>query len=197
MRTYAQAISEAQIEVLKNNPRCFLFGIGVGDGNGEIFGTTKEAKRAYPNRVFDTPCSESALTGIALGASLGGYYPILIHARHDFMPYSFDQLINHAGPWKAIFGVKTPFMVRAIVGRGWGQSAQHSKDMTPILSSIPGVAVMLSNSVKMAYQNIVEGSKMDIPVIVVEYRHLFNISEEYCMTNGEDQYYKERVNSPF
>src|ERR1041385_8387610 len=126
--TYAQAISEALVQGMGHDPSVFIFGLGVDDYKG-IFGTTKEAFEKFgPGRVFDTPASENALAGIAIGAALNKKRPVLVHARNDFMFLALDQMINNAAKWKYVYNgtSSVPFVVRGVIGKGWGQGPTHS-----------------------------------------------------------------------
>ena len=80
-------------------------------------------------RVFGTPLAEDAMTGVAIGMSLAGLRPIHVHIRMDFLMLAMNQLVNIAAKSSYMFGgaVKVPIVVRAIVGRSWGQGAQHSQ----------------------------------------------------------------------
>ncbi len=88
--TYGQAISEATVQCMEADPNIFVAGIGVDDLKG-IFGTTAEANRASPARVFDIPNGENALTGIAIGAAAVGKRPLVVHPRNDFMFLCMDS----------------------------------------------------------------------------------------------------------
>ncbi len=171
---YSQAISEAMVQALESDERVFLFGIGADDPKG-IFGTTTEAaKRFGPPRVFDTPASENALTGLAIGAALSGLKPVLIHARNDFLYYSMDQLANHAAKWYHMFGglMKIPVVIRAIVGKGWGQGAQHSQSLQALFAHLPGLKVAMPSTPYDA-KGIFLGALADpSPVIIIEHRRL-------------------------
>lgn len=178
--TYAQAISEALVQALELDPAVHVFGIGVDDPKA-IFGTTKEAAERFgPSRVFDTPCSESALTGLALGAASQGLRPLLVHARNDFMLYSFDQLINHAAKWQAMYGGRSraPIAVRAIVGKGWGQGPQHSQSLHAMLAHVPGLRVALPSTPADAKACLAAALTGDAPTIVVEHRRLYDLAGE-------------------
>src|SRR6185436_5986827 len=110
-----------------------------------IFGSTVEATRRFgPKRVFDAPAMENALTGIAVGAAAAGKRPIIVHPRNDFMFLAFDMLIDQAAKWRYIYGGNggiAPIVVRAIVGRGWGQGATHSQSTHAPLAHFPGLVV--------------------------------------------------------
>src|SRR6266446_7959188 len=119
--TYAQALSEGLCQSMERDPAIFVTGIAVDYPSG-IFGTTTQAaKRFGPDRVFDAPAMENALTGIAVGAAAVGKRPIIVHPRNDFMFLSFDNLLNLATKWRYMYGGKNgiaPIVVRAVVGRG-------------------------------------------------------------------------------
>ena len=118
--TYAQALSEGLCQAMERDPAIFVTGIAVDYPSG-IFGTTTQAaKRFGPDRVFDAPAMENALTGIAIGAAAMGKRPVIVHPRNDFMFLSFDNLINLAAKWRYMFSGRAgtvPVVVRAVIGR--------------------------------------------------------------------------------
>jgi len=127
--TFADALKEVTIESMKEDPSVLLFGLGVPDPKG-VFGTTSGIQELFgEDRVFDTPLSENAMTGFAIGLALSGNRPILTHQRLDFALVSIEQLVNQAAKWRYMFGdtMTCPIVVRMIIGRGWGQGPQHSK----------------------------------------------------------------------
>ena len=129
--TYGEALKEALTLAMEKDPSVFVMGIGVDD-HKEVFGSTKGlAKRFGKERVFDTPIAEAAMTGIAIGAALGGMRPVHIHIRADFLYLAMDQIFNLAAKWRYMFGGKTnvPLVIRAVIGRSWGQGAQHSQSL--------------------------------------------------------------------
>ena len=116
---------------MKLDKNVVVFGLGVGTSSN-IYGSTAGLIKKYgKKRVFDTPSSESALTAMAAGMSLDGLRPILIHQRFDFMIYSLDQIVNWISLWSYKSGGKSqmPLVIRAVVGKGWGQGPQHSKSL--------------------------------------------------------------------
>jgi len=124
---YWQALSEGLVQAMEADGSVFAMGVGVDDPKG-IFGTILEARRRFGSqRVFDIPLSENAITGVAIGASLSGMRPVMVHARNDFMLLTMDQLINNAAKWRYVSGGSScvPIVIRAIIGRGWGQGSQH------------------------------------------------------------------------
>ena len=178
MRTlsYKEAISEALVQGMARDPGVFIFGLGVDDYKG-IFGTTRAAFLKFgPERVFDTPASENALTGIMLGAALNGKRPVMVHARHDFMFLALDQLINNAAKWKYVYAGKSsvPCLVRGIVGKGWGQGVTHSQNIQALCAHVPGLHVVVPSSPYLAKGLILQALRTDGPVLMFESRALYD-----------------------
>ena len=176
MRTlkYREAVSEGTVLAMEQDPTVFVLGVGVDDPKG-IFNTTLEAfKRFGHDRVFDTPLSEAALTGVITGAAIAGMRPVLVHARNDFLLVTLDQLVNNAAKWSYMSGgtVKAPLTIRAIIGRGWGQAAQHSQSLQATLSHFPGVKVVMPATAHDAKGLIHSAILDDAPVVVLEHRWL-------------------------
>ncbi len=190
--SYAQAVGEATVQALEADERVFVYGIGVDDPKA-IFGTTKEAARRFgPSRVFDTPASENALTGLAIGAALGGLRPVLVHARNDFLYYCMDQLANHAAKWHAMFGgvMRAPIVVRAIVGKGWGQGAQHSQSLQALFAHLPGIQVAVPATPYDAKGVFLQAVSGNAPVVIIEHRRLHDVKaavpeERYTVRPGQ------------
>ena len=126
--SYVAAIREALELALARDERVFIMGQGVDDPVG-MFGITLDFNKKYgEDRVFDTPLSENALTGVAIGAALSGMRPVYMHNRPDFLLLAMDQIVNHASKWSYMFGghIRVPLVIWAVVGRGWGGGAQHT-----------------------------------------------------------------------
>lgn len=173
---YSQAISEAHVQSMQADPSVFIMGVGVGDPTG-IFGTTKEAHQQFGSeRVFDTPMSENTLTGIGVGAAMTGLRPVLVHARNDFTLLTMDQIINHAAKWKYMSGGQydVPFLIRSIVGRGWGQAAQHAQSLHALFAHIPGLNVILPTTPYDAKGLILSSMQSKRTTICIEHRWLYD-----------------------
>ena len=174
---YWEAISEGIVQAMERDPDIFVTGIAVDYSSG-IFGTTVEAnKRFGPKRVFDAPAMENALTGIAVGAAAVGKRPIIVHPRNDFMFLAFDNLLNLACKWRYMFGGTngtTPIVVRAVVGRGWGQGATHSQSTHAPLAHFPGLTVAMPAFPKDAKGLILSALTHTGPVVILEHRSLFD-----------------------
>ena len=176
--TYAEAINEALRQCLDKYPEVFLVGEGVPDPSG-IFGTTLGLQDKYGReRVMDMPVSENGLTGICIGAAISGLRPIMTHQRIDFSLLSFDQIVNCAAKWFYMFGGKrsVPLVIRMIIGRGWGQGAQHSQSLQSLYAHIPGLKVVMPASPSDAKGMLISAVKDKNPVIFIEHRWLHQIT---------------------
>jgi pyruvate dehydrogenase E1 component beta subunit len=173
--SYGEAIGEALCQAMERDDRVFIMGIGVDDPKG-IFGTTLTAYKKFGReRVFDTPVSENAMTGVAIGSCLAGLRPVMVHARNDFMYYCMDQIINHAAKWHYMFGglMKVPLTIRAIIGRGWGQGAQHSQSLQAMFAHVPGLKVITPSTPYDVKGLLIASIEDDGPVIFLEHRSLY------------------------
>jgi len=174
---YSEALSEGLIQAMERDPNIFVTGISVDYSVG-AFGSTTEAVRRFPTRVFDAPAMENALTGIAIGAAAMGKRPIVYHPRCDFLFLAFDQMINLAAKWKYMYANQAgsmPLVVRAVVGKGWGQGATHSQSFHSILAHFPGMHVVLPATPADAKGLLMSATQTDCPVVIIEHRALYNI----------------------
>ena len=185
---YSEAIAEAHVLSLKKNPKAFIMGPGVADITG-IFGTTKPATECFgPTRVFDTPTSENTLTGLGVGAAVLGMHPVLVHARNDFVLLTLDQIANQAAKWSYMSGgaYKVPLLIRAIIGRGWGQGAQHSQSLQSIFMHFPGLQVIMPVTPYDAKGMILAAMESEKPVLCLEHRWLYDkigqVPENYYLS---------------
>lgn len=176
---YFEALSEGLVQAMERDESIFVTGIAVDYPSG-IFGSTVEAaKRFGPSRVFDAPAMENALTGIAIGAAAMGKRPVIVHPRNDFMFLAFDQLINLAAKWKYMYGGRAgsvPIVVRAVIGRGWGQGATHSQSLQSVLAHFPGLQVVMPALPQDAKGLTIAAMQSNAPTIILEYRSLYGIS---------------------
>lgn len=174
---YGQAIHAALAHAMEKDPAVFLMGIGVDDHKA-VFGTTKGfVGRFGRKRVFDTPISEGAMTGIAVGAALGGMKPVHIHIRADFLYLAMDQLINNAAKWSSMSGgrASVPLVIRAVIGRSWGQGAQHSQSPQSLLMNVPGLKVAMPTTPADAQGLLLAAIEDPNPVVLLEHRLLYDI----------------------
>lgn len=178
IQTYREALFEAMDKILSGNDKAFIFGQGVDDFKG-IFGTTSGLPEKYgASRCFDTPLMEEGMTGIAVGAALGGLYPIMTHIRTDFVLLAMNQIVNHAAKYRYMFGghFSVPMMVRTIIGRSWGQGAQHSQSLQSLFAHIPGLTVFMPFSPQAIREGYEYAARhIDGPVVMFEHRLLYDI----------------------
>jgi acetoin:2,6-dichlorophenolindophenol oxidoreductase subunit beta len=173
--TYCEAINEAIDQEMARDDSIIIFGIGVPD-HKKIFGSTVNLLEKYgPSRCFDTPLAEEAMTGFALGAALQGLKPIHVHIRVDFLLLAMNQLVNMISSYNYTTGshFRTPILIRAIIGRGWGQGSQHSKSLHSYFAHIPGLKVILPTTASDAKGMITSAIRDDSPVICLEHRWLY------------------------
>lgn len=126
-------------------------------------------------RVIDTPVSELACTGAAIGASLFGYRPIVIHPRMDFMLLAVDQIVNQAAKWSHMLGgqASPSVTIRGIVNRGGEQGAQHSQALHAWFMHIPGLRVVMPATVRDARDLLIASALCDDPVLYIDDRWLY------------------------
>ncbi len=173
--TYCQALNEAMIQEMEKDPSVFVFGIGVPD-HKKIFGSTVDILEKFgPERCFDTPLSEDTMTGFALGAAMNGLRPIHIHIRIDFLLLAMNQLSNMVSTCRYMSRgkLKAPLVIRAVIGRGWGQGAQHSKSMFSTFAHIPGLKVVLPTTPADAKGLLISAIRDDNPIVFIEHRWLY------------------------
>jgi len=178
--SYCQALNEAMVQEMERDPAVFVYGIGVPD-HKRVFGTTNGlVERFGTERCFDTPLSEDAMTGFGLGAAINGARPIHIHIRVDFMLLAMNQLANMVSIYRYMSGgkLKVPLVIRAVVGRGWGQGCQHSKSMFSTFAHIPGLKVVMPTTPVDAKGLLISAIRDDNPVIFIEHRWLYYATDE-------------------
>jgi pyruvate dehydrogenase E1 component beta subunit len=173
--SYAQAIGEAIRQEMGRDPGVFVYGLGVDDPKG-MYGTTLDLHRDFgADRCFDTPLAEDAMTGFGIGAAIAGMRPIHVHQRMDFLMLCMNQLVNMAAKqsYMSNGAVHVPFVVRAIVGRSWGQGAQHSQAFHSYFMHVPGLKVLAPSTPHDAKGCMIAAIRDDNPVIVMEHRMLY------------------------
>lgn len=177
--SYREAIYETMHDALANQSNVVILGQGVNDPAG-FFGTTLNLGKKFGyDRVINMPLSEEGMTGIAIGMALNGLYPIQTHMRADFVLLAMNQIINLAAKYKYMFGGKfrIPMLTRLVIGRSWGQGAQHSQSFQSMLSHIPGLRVIMpstAESILQCYPYIL--SNCQEPVLSFEHRLIYDLS---------------------
>lgn len=189
--TYARALRDALDQAMEADERVLVFGIGADDHKA-IFGSTAGILAKHgPERIFDTPLSEAAMTGVAIGAGAAGLRPVHVHIRCDFLYLAMDQLLNLAAKWRYMFGGKgnVPIVVRAVIGRSWGQGAQHSQSLPSFFCHVPGLKVVMPTTPYDAKGLLMAAIDDPNPVIMIEHRLLYYLEGDvpdapYCLEIG-------------
>jgi pyruvate/2-oxoglutarate/acetoin dehydrogenase E1 component len=172
---YVDALREAVSQEMERDARVFVFGLDVDDHRG-IQGSTLGLQEKFgAKRVFTTPLSEDAMTGVAIGAAMAGLRPIHVHIRMDFLMLAMNQLINIAAKAHYMYGgaVKVPLVVRSMIGKSWGQGAQHSQGLYGMFMHVPGLKVVAPSNAYDAKGCMIAAIRDDNPVIFVEHRLLY------------------------
>lgn len=177
--TYREALAESMQNALERNDNSIIFGQGVDDFKG-TFGTTLGlAEKFGAQRVQDVPIIEEGITGICMGAAMNGLRPIHVHIRADFLFLALNQVLNMAAKYKYMFAGhhEVPIFIRAVVGRSWGQGAQHSQSPQSLLSHFPGLKVIMpssSQSILESYDYLL--NDYNSPVVSLEHRLMYDLN---------------------
>jgi pyruvate/2-oxoglutarate/acetoin dehydrogenase E1 component len=177
--TYAEAIREATDQEMARDPAVFVYGLGVDDPKATL-GTTRLVDKYGPSRVWDTPLSEDAMTGFGVGAALAGMRPIHVHIRMDFLMLAMNQLVNLAAKYRYSYGgaAGVPLVVRAMIGKSWGQGPQHSQGLHAMFMHVPGLRVVAPSTPYDAKGMLAAAVRLDDPVLYVEHRMLYGVRGE-------------------
>ncbi|MEM1086065.1 MAG: transketolase C-terminal domain-containing protein [Verrucomicrobiota bacterium] len=170
--TYVDAIREAQETLLKEDPRVFLYGQDIAQFGG-AFKATKGLAEGFPGRVLDSPISEDAMIGMAIGAAVEGMRPIIEMQFADFSSVAFNQIVNQAGTHFYRTGVPVPITVRLPSGGTPGSGPFHSQSMEAIYSHYPGIVVVTPATVSDAYHMLIQAVELNDPVIYCEHKFLY------------------------
>lgn len=170
--TYIDAIREAQAHALRDDPRVFIYGQDVGAFGG-AFKATKNLAKEFPGRVLDSPISEDAMVGLAVGAAIEGLRPIIEMQFADFSTVGFNQIVNQAATlfWRT--NVPCPITVRLPFGGTSGGGPFHSQCIETIYAHYPGLIVLTPATVEDAYSMLLEAVALDDPVIFCEHKFLY------------------------
>jgi acetoin:2,6-dichlorophenolindophenol oxidoreductase subunit beta len=199
--TYQQAINEALHQEMARDDNVILMGEDVAGGQGAdgemdawggVLGVTKGLYASYGDRVMDTPISESAFIGAAVGASTAGLRPVVELMFNDFLGVCFDQIFNQAAKFRYMFGGKatTPVVIRTMIGAGFRGAAQHSQSLYSIFTHIPGLKCVVPSTPYDAKGLLISAIRDNDPVIFCEHKRLYQLEgevpeESYTIPLGE------------
>lgn len=172
------AVHDALEHSLQDDPRVFLAGIDVAGGN--VFGLTRGLSEKFPGRVLDTPISESAIVGLAVGSAMTGAKPIVEIMYFDFIGVAFDQIMNQAAKIHFMTGGRAPanLVIRTQFGSGRSSAAQHSQSLEALLAHIPGLTVVMPSTAEDTYGLLRSAIEDPNPVIFIEHRLQYGLVGE-------------------
>jgi len=189
-KSFREAINEALRLEMRRDPRVIIMGEDVAGGMGAageqdawggVLGVTKGLIAEFgPERVRDTPISESAFIGAAVGAAATGLRPVAELMFIDFVGVCLDQILNQAAKLRYMFGGKAtvPLVIRTMYGAGLRAASQHSQSLYPIFTHIPGLKVVIPSSPYEAKGLLIRAIRDDDPVIFCEHKMLYDETEE-------------------
>ena len=186
-----EAISRGLKEALDGDERVFLMGEDIGAYSGS-YAVTKGFFEEYgPDRIMDTPISESAILGAAVGAAIGGQRPILEIMTVNFMLLAIDQLVNHAAKLRYMSNgqLRVPLVIRTVTGGGGALGATHSQMFEGWFASVPGLKVVTPADPYDALGLLRAAIADDNPVVYSEHSMLYNVhgdvpDDEYTVPLG-------------
>lgn len=195
------AVNEALDQEMARDPTVIMMGedivggagaAGEDDAWGGVLGVSKGLYAKHPKQMIDTPLSESAYVGAAIGAAACGLRPVAELMFIDFLGVCFDQIFNQAAKFRYMFGGKaqTPVVIRAMCGGGFRAAAQHSQMLTPLVTHIPGLKVVCPSNAYDTKGLLIQAIRDNDPVIFLEHKNLYasecDVPEEpYAIPFGE------------
>ncbi|MGI9008692.1 MAG: alpha-ketoacid dehydrogenase subunit beta [Streptosporangiaceae bacterium] len=205
--TYREAINEALAQEMERDETVIVLGEdnaggagspGEDDAWGGVLGVTKGLYHKFPGRVLDTPISESAFIGAAIGAATAGLRPVAELMFVDFMGVCLDQIYNQAAKFRYMFGGKavTPVVIRTMYGAGLRAAAQHSQCLYPVFTHLPGLKVVLPATPYDAKGLLIQAIRDNDPVMFFEHKALYDLAgtvpqESYAIPFGEANVVRE------
>jgi pyruvate/2-oxoglutarate/acetoin dehydrogenase E1 component len=176
---YGEAICEGFDFLLTNYPEVFVIGQGLWSPWYVGSSMTGLDKKFGKERIIDSPVSEAATTGVAVGASLCGHRPIVVHPRLDFMILACDAIVNQAAKWSHMLGGQdSPAVtIRGVINRGGEQGAQHSQALHSWFAHIPGLKVVMPATAQDARDLLIAATLSDNPVLYIDDRWLYDEAE--------------------
>lgn len=205
--TYRQAINEALDQEMARDETVIVMGEDVVGGEGcegemdawgGVLGVTKGLYAKYGSRIMDTPISESAFIGAAVGAATAGMRPVAELMFNDFFGVCFDQIYNQAAKFRYMFGGKatTPVVIRTMIGAGFRAAAHHSQSLYAIFTHIPGLKCVVPATPYDAKGLLIQSIRDDDPIIFCEHKLLYDLEgevpeEPYTLPLGEANFVRE------
>jgi len=178
--TYREAVRAALRKALRSDPRVFLMGEDVGRYGGAFAVSHGLLDEFGPERIRDTPLSESVFVGAGIGAALGGMRPIVEIMTVNFSMLAMDQILNNAATLRHMSGGQfgVPLVVRVATGGGRQMAAQHSHSLEVWYAHIPGIKVLTPATVTDAYGMLLAALQESDPVFIFEHATLYPLEGE-------------------
>ncbi|MFO0765922.1 MAG: pyruvate dehydrogenase complex E1 component subunit beta [Nitrospiraceae bacterium] len=178
--TYREAVRTGMREALQNDPRVFLMGEDVGRYGGTYACSKGLLAEFGPERIRDTPLSESTFVGAGIGAALGGMRPIVEVMTVNFSLLALDQIVNNAATLRHMSGgqFSVPLVVRMATGAGRQVAAQHSHSFEGWYAHIPGITVLTPATVTDAHGMLLTALRQPDPVFIFEHAYLYSMEGE-------------------
>lgn len=206
-KTMRDALNEALHQAMAEDESVFVIGEDVAGAMGSagepgsvggVFGVTGGIYKKWPDRCIDTPISESAIVGAAAGAALMGLRPVAEIMFADFIGVCMDQIVNQMGKFRYMFGGKSrcPAVIRFACGGGFSAAGQHSQSMYQVMTSFPGLKVVIPSNAYDAKGLLLSAIYDDDPVLFFEPKALYRQSaevpdERYTIPFGEANFVRE------
>ncbi len=196
--TFVRALNEALAEEMERDDSVFLIGEDIADGGG-VFGVTAGMlSRFGKERVRQTPLSEAAFVGLAVGAAMAGLRPVAEIMYVDFVTVCMDQIINQAAKLRYMSGgqLTIPLVIRTQQGGGTCEAAQHSQNLEAVFAHVPGLKVAIPATPYDAKGLLKSALRDDNPVIFLEHKLLYETKgemprEEYLVPLGQAEVKRE------
>lgn len=206
-KSMREAINEALIQEMRRDDSIFIIGEDVVGGMsstgeedcwGGVMGVTKGIHGQFPGRIIDTPISEMAYIGAAVGAAASGMRPVAELMFCDFVGCCLDQIMNQAAKLRYMLGgkAKVPLVIRTQIGAGFSAASQHSQSLHSLFTSIPGLKVVVPSNAYEAKGLLIEAIRDDDPVIFCEHKFMYDDvtevpDEAYTIPFGEANFTRE------
>ncbi|MCF6233283.1 MAG: alpha-ketoacid dehydrogenase subunit beta [Rhodobacteraceae bacterium] len=192
---YRDALRQALIDSMREDPDIFVIGEEVGRYGG-AYGVTKGLIEEFgAERLIDTPISEPSIVGTAVGAAMAGMRPVVELMYVDFIGMTMDQLCNQAAKIRYMFGgqIGVPMVLRTQGGTGRSAGAQHSQSLEAYVMHTPGLRLAMPATVYDAYHLLRQALTQPDPVVFIEHKSLYAMTEDVDLTTPPPKWGKAVV----